>query len=99
MLERQLLIASNDDRARNRRQVVRLSTLLVILHEFVDLSPDDLTLIGLLARRDPPFEQIPVHLRWGFLLSTPDRLLARLAVIQHLEANELVDVFSGESRL
>ena len=60
--ERQLLVTGNDDSAGNRRQVASLTALLVVLHEFVDLSPDDLSLIGFLARRDASLEQIPVHL-------------------------------------
>ena len=62
-LESELLVAGDDDGARNGRQVARLPALLVILHEFVDLSPDDLALVGLLARGDPALEQVPVHLR------------------------------------
>ena len=36
-LERQLLVARDDDGAGNRRQVARLAALLVVLHELVDL--------------------------------------------------------------
>ena len=72
-LERQLLVAGDDDRARNRRQIARLAALLVVLHELVDLAPDDLALIGLLARRDAPLEQIPVHLRGRRRLGAPCR--------------------------
>ena len=53
----------DDHRAGNRRQVARLAALLVVLHELVDLAADDLALIGLLARRDAPLEQVPVDLR------------------------------------
>ena len=62
-LERQLLVARDDDRAGNRRQIARLAALLVVLHELVDLAADDLALIGLFARRDAPLEQIPVDFR------------------------------------
>ena len=95
-LERQLLVARDDDGAGNRRQVAGLTALLVVLHEFVDLSPDDLALVGLLARRDAPLEQVPVHLRRRLLLAAPNGLPG-LAVVQHLEANQLVDV-SGSQR-
>ena len=71
-LKRELLVARDDDRARNRRQVARLAALLVVLHELVDLAADDLPLIGLLARRDAAFEQVPVHLR----RAAPGRLAA-----------------------
>ena len=62
-LERQLLVAGDDHRAGNRRQVARLAALLVVLHELVDLLADDLALVGLLARRDAPLEKVPVHFR------------------------------------
>ena len=62
-LERQFLVARDDDGAGNRRQVPRLAALLVILNEFVNLSPDDLALVGLLARGDAALEQVPVDLR------------------------------------
>src|SRR5215510_3191552 len=60
--ERQLLVTRDDDSTGYGRQVVRLAALLVVLNQFVDLSPDDLALIGLLARRDATLEEIPVHL-------------------------------------
>src|SRR5439155_5023936 len=94
-LKRQLLVAGDDDGARDRRQVARLTTLFVILHELVDLAPDDLALVRLLARRDAPLEEIPVHLRRrhpGLLLAATNRRLRRVAVTQHFESNELVDV-------
>ena len=53
----------DDHGAGNRRQVARLAALLVVLHELVDLRADDLALVGLLARRDAPLEQVPVDLR------------------------------------
>jgi hypothetical protein len=46
-LELQWLVARNDDGAGDRREVARLAALLEVLHELVDLPPDDLTLIGL----------------------------------------------------
>ena len=58
----QRFIARDDDGAGNRRQIACLATLLVVLHELVDLASDDLTLVGLLARGDPSLEQIPVDL-------------------------------------
>src|SRR5262249_23558147 len=76
----QLLVAGDDHGARNGRQIVSLTALFVILDEFVDLSPDDLALIGFLARRDPAFEQIPVHFRRHLLLPTANRRLPRFAV-------------------
>src|SRR5919106_3682265 len=59
-VERQLFIARNDDRPRNRRQVARLPALLVVLHELVDLLPDDLPLVRLFTGGNPTFEKIPV---------------------------------------
>src|SRR5262245_1750921 len=85
-MEGQLLVAGDDDRAGNRRQVMRLTALLVILHEFVDLSPDDMALVGLLARGDAPFEQVPVHFRRGFLGAASDGRPG-FPVIQHFEAD------------
>jgi len=43
-LEGQPLVTRNDDRAGNRRQIAGLTTLLVVLHEFVDLAADDLAI-------------------------------------------------------
>src|SRR5262249_1939898 len=92
-LELQGLVTRDDDGAGNRRQVSRLAALLVVLNELVDLSTDDCPLVSLFARCDAPLEQIPVHLRWcrDLLASAPDRLRL-LAVIEHLEPDELVYV-------
>jgi hypothetical protein len=61
-LELEGLVAGDDDRAGNRRQVARLPALFVVLDQLVDLPPDDLPLVGLFARRDPTFEQVPIDL-------------------------------------
>ena len=99
--ERQLLVARDDDGARNRRQIARLAALLVVLHELVDFLADDLALIRLVARRDAPLEKIPVHLgrrrQTRLLLPAAHRRLRVLAVVQDFEANELVDV-AGRQR-
>ena len=98
----ELLVAADDHRARNRREIARLAALLVVLHQLVDLAADDLALIGLLARRDAALEQIPVHLRrrgaWPRLAAAHRRLRA-VAVAEHLEADQLVDVAGGQGRL
>jgi hypothetical protein len=60
-LECQFFVAGDDHGARNRRQIASLAALFVILHEFVDLSPDDLALVRLLAGRNSTLEQVPVH--------------------------------------
>jgi len=72
--------------------------LLVILNEFVDFSPDDLALVGLLARGDATLEEVPVDLG-GHLLLAPTHRLSGFAVAEHLEAYELVDVTGTERRL
>ena len=97
--ERQLFVARDDDGARNRRQVSCLAALLVVLHQLVDLLADDVALVRLLARRDPAFEQVPVHLRRRLFLASAHGRLPGLAVVQHLEAHKLVDVAGGERRL
>ena len=99
-LERQLLVARDDDRAGNRRQIARLPALLVVLHELVDLPADDLALVGLLARGDAALQQVPVDLGGrAAALPAADRRLGLLAVAQHLEADELVDVTGGQGGL
>ena len=101
-LERELLVAGDDDGARNRRQVARLAALLVVLHELVDLLADDLALIRLLARRDAALEQVPVHLRrlaFARLRFAAADAALRLAVIEHFEPDELVDIAGGEGGL
>ena len=95
-LERQLLVARDDHGTRDGRQVPSLATLLVVLHEFVDLSPDDLALVCLLARPYAPLQQVPVHFGRDLLLAAPNRRLTGLPVVQHLEAHELVDVFRSQ---
>ena len=99
-LERQLLVARDDDGAGNRRQIARLAALLVVLHQLVDLPADDLALIRLLARRDAPLEQVPVHLRRR-RARRPPRTPAGgpVAVAEDLEPDELVDVTGGERSL
>ena len=97
-LELQRLVAGNDDGARNRRQVPRLTALFVVSDELVDLLADDLALVGLLARGDAALEQIPSDL--GLARVAPHaRRAALLAVAQHLEAHELVDVLGRERSL
>src|SRR5262249_15619965 len=54
------------------------------------------------ARRDAPLEKIPVDLRGcgaGLLLAAADRRLRRVAVTEHLEANELVYVTGRQGSL
>src|SRR5690348_5088694 len=53
--ECQFFVARDNDGASDRWQIPRLTTLLVVLNQFVDLSPDDLPLIGLFARGDTAF--------------------------------------------
>src|SRR5688500_7878572 len=99
-LKRQLLIARDDDGAGYRRQVARLPALLVVLHELVDFPADDLTLIRLFPRGDAPFQEVPVDLRGGPpTLAAPYRWLGLLAVAQHFEPDELVDVTGSEGGL
>src|SRR5688572_9174256 len=99
-LKGQLLIARDDDGSGYRRQIPRLPALLVVLHELVDLPANDLALIGLFIRGDTAFQQVPVDLRRRPpALAPPDRRLGLLAVAQHLEADELVDVTGGEGGL
>ena len=99
--ERQLLVARDDDRAGNRRQVARLTALIVVLHQLVDLLADDLALVGLVARRDAALEEVPVHLRRlrraGLRFAAARRRLRAVAVAQHLESDKLVDV-TGRQR-
>ena len=97
--ESQRLIARNDDGPSNRGQVPCLTTLLVVLDEFVDLAADDLTLVRLIICRDAALEQVPVDLRWGSLPPPPDGRLGLLAVTQDLESHELVDVAGRERGL
>src|SRR4030095_7483622 len=98
-LKRQLLIAGNNHGAWNRRQVARLTALLVVLHQFVDFSPDDLSLISFFARRNSTFQQIPIHFRLRLLLAARHGWLARFAVAETLEPNELVDIPGGKGGL
>src|SRR5262245_35062213 len=102
-LEGQLLVARDDDGAGNRRQIARLTALLVVLHQLVDLLPDDLALVGLVARRNAALEEVPVHLRrlrqTGFLSATPHVRLSTLAVAEKLEPDELIYVAGREGSL
>src|SRR5262249_45367866 len=101
-LKRQLLVAGNDDGARNRRKVASLAALFVILDKLVNLAPDNLPLIRLLARGNPSLEKVPIDLgglRIRFLTSAPYRRLRCFAVAQHLESDQLVDVAGGQRRL
>ena len=52
--ETERLVTRDDDCAWNRRQVVRLATLPVVLNQFVDLTTNDVPLIGLLVGREAP---------------------------------------------
>ena len=61
-LKGELFVATDDDGAGNGWKIVRLPALLVILHQLVDFSANDLTLVGLLVGRDTALEQIPVDL-------------------------------------
>ena len=75
--EAERLVARDDHRAGNRRQVARLAALLVVLDQLVDLAADDLPLVGLVAGGDAALEQIPVDLgrrRQAFSAAAPDRL-------------------------
>ena len=97
-LEAKRLVARDDHRAGNRRQIARLAALLVVLNQLVDLAADDLPLVGLVVGGDAALEQIPVDLgrrRQAFPAPAPDRLPA-LAIAEDLEANELVDVAGTE---
>jgi hypothetical protein len=95
--ERQLLVARDDHRAWDRRQIARLPALLVVLHELVYLPPDDLALIRLLARGDAALQQVPVHLGGGAAtLPAADRRFGLLPVTQHFEPDEFVDVTGGQ---
>src|SRR5436190_1275405 len=53
-------------------------TTLFRSDQLIDLFADDVALIGLLARRDASFEQVPVHLRRRLLLPAADRKSTRL---------------------
>ena len=97
-VECQLLVGRDDHGAGNRRQIACLPALLVVLHELVDLLPDDLALIGLVTRRDPPFEQVPIDLGlWRLLAATHTAGLVDVA--EDLESNEFVDVAGGKGGL
>ena len=99
-LECQLLVARDDHRAGNGRQIARLAALLVVLDELVNLAADDLALVRLFARGDAPLQQVPVDLGGGAAaLAATDRRLGLLAVAQDLEAHELVDVTCGQGGL
>jgi hypothetical protein len=99
-LEVELLVARDDDRARNRRQVARLAALLVVLDQLVDLLADDLALVRLLVRRNAALEQIPVDLRLGTtLLLAAKPSLSLILIAQHFEPDELVDVAGREGGL
>ena len=100
-LELQRFVAGDDDGAGNRRQVARLPALLVVLDELVDLLADDLALIGLLVGADAPLEQVPVHLARAArrLLAAAAHRLGLLAVAEHLEPDQLVDVAGAQGGL
>src|SRR5438034_11507421 len=102
-LKRELLVARDDDGARNRRQVARLTALLVVLRELVDLLPDDLALVGLVARRDAALEEVPVHFRRRrhprLLSAAANTRLPAFAVAQNLESDELIYVTGGQGSL
>jgi hypothetical protein len=69
--------------------------LFVVLNELIDLPANDLSLVGLLTRGNPPFEEIPVDFGNGGpgpLLDTPNRRLGRVAITEHLEPDKFVDV-------
>ncbi len=95
-LEAKALVARDDDRAGDRGQVARLATLLVILDELIDLAADDVPLVGLVARGDAPFEQVPVDFRPGAPATAAHRRVRLVGVAQDLEAHELVDVLGGQ---
>ena len=86
-LELERLVARDDHRAGNRRQVARLAALLVIGDQLVDLLADDLALIGLLAGRDPPLEQVPSDL--GLAGAPADAGRRLLAVAEDLEPDDV----------
>src|SRR5690606_18985528 len=91
----QRLVTGNNDGARNRGQVSGLSALLVVSHELVDLLANDLALVRLVARRDAPLEEIPAHFRCS--RAAPHGLaFRRFAVVEHLEADQLVDIAGRE---
>src|SRR5450830_1792733 len=75
-IEPQRLVARDDDRPRDGREIPRLAALLVILDELVDLPADDRPLIGLVARSDAALQEVPVDLRWraALLATAADRL-------------------------
>ncbi|MEZ5418545.1 MAG: hypothetical protein R2708_14545 [Vicinamibacterales bacterium] len=84
--------------APSRRQVACLAALLVCWDELVDLLADDLALVGLLARRDPAFEEVPADLGRRFL--PPAHPGGRMVTVaEHLEAHQLVDVTGRQGGL
>src|SRR5262249_34338630 len=90
--------------AGNRRQIAGLTALLVVLHQLVNLSPDDLALVRLLVRGDAALEQIPIDLgdrRAGLnlLLAAAHRWLRVFAVAQDLAPHQRVDIARGQRRL
>jgi hypothetical protein len=94
-----VLLADDDDRARDGREVAGLAAVPVVLEEFLDLPPDDRPLEGGLALPDPLFQDLPVDL--GPLGAAPGGAGCGLGrpVPQDLEADQPANVRSREDRL
>jgi hypothetical protein len=83
----------------NRREIARLAALLEVLDQFVDFLADDLALIRLFTRRDAAFQQIPADLGLPGAAAHARAAAALIAVAQHFEPHELVDVFGSQGSL
>jgi hypothetical protein len=74
--------------------------LLVVSDELIDFPADDRALVGLLARSDSAFQQIPVDLRWhAALLAAAANRLRLFSVVENFEPHELVDIVGREGCL
>src|SRR5690606_7105508 len=73
--------------------------LLGVPDEFVDLLADNLAPVGLVGRGDATFEQVPPDLASSRGATAAGFLLLPVPVIEHLKAQEFVDVFGGQGSL
>src|SRR5262245_6602415 len=98
-VEPQALVARDDHRSRDGREVACLPALLVVLDELFDLSADDLALVRLFVGGDAALEEVPVDLGRGAPAPAAHWLVSLIAVAQDLETHELVDVVGSQGGL